>query len=152
MQSVVEALNAARLAHPMPGFVAAAATEGRIIHASAYGLRDPDSDAAMSLDTVFRIYSMTKAITATAALQLVEQNRIGLDDPVASYAPEIGAIEVLAGFDAAGAPLTRPAKTPVTMRQLLTHTSGFGYTMWNQDLARYSDWAMRTGRNRGLSP
>ena len=91
----------------------------------------------MTLDTVFRIASMTKAITCVAAMQLVEQGKLRLDEPVPNIDPALGSPQVLEGFDAAGAPRLRPAKRPITLRHLLTHTAGFSYEVWDADMVRY---------------
>jgi CubicO group peptidase (beta-lactamase class C family) len=95
-------------------------------------------DAAMSMDTVFRIASMTKAITATAAMQLVEQGRLALDQPAGEVVPQLANPQVLEGFAPDGTPRLRPARRPVTLRALLTHTAGFVYDTWNADLNRYA--------------
>ena len=94
------------------------------MYQGAFGQRALDQPAAMTLDTVFRIASMTKAVTAIAALQLVEQGRLALEEPVGDRMPELGAVQVLEGFDAAGSPRLRPPRRPITLRHLLTHTSG----------------------------
>ena len=91
----------------------------------------------MTPDTIFRIASMTKAVTSVAAMQLVEAGLIELDQPIGRVLPELAAPQVLAGFDAAGKPRLRPARRPITLRHLLTHTAGFGYEMLNSDLIRY---------------
>jgi CubicO group peptidase (beta-lactamase class C family) len=93
----------------------------------------------MTADTVFWIASMTKAITSTAAMQLVEQGKLALDRPIAEVLPELAAPQVLEGFDPAGAPRLRPAKRPITLRHLITHTSGFVYDIWNPDIGRYME-------------
>jgi methyl acetate hydrolase len=95
----------------------------------------------MTVDTVAWIASMTKALTATAAMQLVEQGRLELDRPARQWVADLGSMRVLEGFDEAGKPQTRLATKPITIRQLLTHTSGFGYTMWSEDLLRYKEAA-----------
>ena len=91
----------------------------------------------MTPDTVFRIASMTKAITSVAAMQLVEQGKLTLDGPVPNIDPALGSPQVLEGFDAAGAPKLRPAKRPITLRHLLTHTAGFSYDIWDANTVRY---------------
>jgi methyl acetate hydrolase len=91
----------------------------------------------MTLDTVFWIASMTKPVTSTAAMQLVEQGKLRLDEPIADVLPELRSPQVLEGFDASGTPRLRPAKRPITLRHLLTHTAGFSYDVWNADIGRY---------------
>jgi CubicO group peptidase (beta-lactamase class C family) len=91
----------------------------------------------MSPDTVAWIASMTKAITGAAAMQLVEQGKLDLDAPAAAVVSELEQAQVLEGFDAAGQPKLRPPKRPITLRHLLTHTAGFGYEIWNGDVAAY---------------
>jgi CubicO group peptidase (beta-lactamase class C family) len=93
----------------------------------------------MAIDTVVWIASMTKPVTSAAAMQLVEQGRLQLDEPAARWAPELVAVQVLEGFDASGAPRLRRPTRPVTLRHLLTHTSGYGYGMWNAPIARYME-------------
>ena len=90
-----------------------------------------------SVDSIFQIASMTKAITTVAALQLVEQGKVDLAEPVARQLPQLANVEVLEGFDAAGKPALRPARTPITLRHLLTHTSGLCYDIWDGDMFRY---------------
>ncbi len=92
----------------------------------------------MDNDTVCVIHSMTKPITAAAAMQLVEQGRINLDAPAGDICQYLGEVQVLEGFGADGKPMLRPPAAPVTLRQLLTHTSGFAYTTWNEVLRDYT--------------
>lgn len=121
----------------VPGVVAMATTPDETIYEGAFGVRNLDSGAAMTLDTVFRIASMTKAITSVAAMQLVEEGRLSLDAPLTGIDPAIDNPQVLEGFDAAGAPVLRPAKRPITLKHLLTHTAGFTYEAWNANTKRF---------------
>ena len=119
------------------GVVALAADDGGIVYEGAFGTREAGKDQPMTLDTVVWIASMTKAVTSVAAMQQVEQGRIGLDEPLAEKVEELRDIHVLDGFDDAGAPRLRPPRRPITLRHLLTHTAGFTYDLWNQDMVRY---------------
>jgi len=121
----------------VPGVVAVAADDSGVIYEGAFGRRAVGSTAPMTLDSVFRIASMTKAITGTAAMQLVEKGRIGLEQPMGDVLPLVRDVKVLEGFDGDGTPRLRDPKTPVTLRHLLTHTAGYGYDIFNRDLARY---------------
>src|SRR6202047_4722244 len=124
-------------AREIPGVVAIAANSKEVIYQGAYGKRDLSKDDAMTLDSVFWIASMTKAITATAAMQLVEQGKLSLDAPIGKMLPDLASPQVLEGFDANGAPRLRPAKNPITLRHLMTHTAGFCYHLWNGDMVKY---------------
>ena len=121
----------------VPGVVAMAANDKGIIYEGAFGTRDLARGPEMTLDTIFRLASMTKAITSVAAMQLVEQGRLQLEQPIGNVLPELSAPQVLEGFDDAGAPRLRPAKRPITLHHLLTHTAGFGYETWDPNLIRY---------------
>jgi methyl acetate hydrolase len=123
----------------IPGVVAMAATGKEVVYQGAFGKRDLSRDAVMTPDSVFWIASMTKAITAAAAMQLVEQGRLSLEGPIGKLLPDLAAPQVLEGFDADGEPKLRPARNPITLRHLLTHTAGFCYNMWNGDMVRYLD-------------
>ena len=124
-------------AKEVPGVVAMAATDKGVLYEGAFGLRALDQSTPMTLDTVFRIASMTKAITSVAAMQLVEQGKLKVEEPVPNIDPGLGSPQVLEGFDAAGAPKLRPAKRPITLRHLLTHTAGFSYDIWDANTGRY---------------
>ncbi len=130
-------LRAATDAKEVPGLVAMAATDKGILYEGVFGTRDLGKGPAMTRDTVFRIASMTKAVTSTAAMQLVEQGKLKLEAPVPDIDPALGSPQVLEGFDAAGAPKLRPAKRPITLRHLLTHTAGFCYEIWDANMVRY---------------
>jgi methyl acetate hydrolase len=124
-------------AREIPGVVAVAATGNEVVYQNAFGKRDLSKDDAMTEDSVFWIASMTKAVTAAAGMQLVEQGKLSLEEPIGKVLPDLAAPQVLEGFDAAGAPKLRPAKNPITLRHLMTHTAGFCYDMWNGDMVKY---------------
>jgi CubicO group peptidase (beta-lactamase class C family) len=130
-------LRRATEAKEVPGVVAMAATDKGVLYEGAFGTRDLAKGPEMTLDTIFRLASMTKAVTSVAAMQLVEQGRLQLDQPVGNVLPELATPQVLEGFDESGAPRLRPAKRPITLRHLLTHTAGFGYEVWDPELIRY---------------
>ena len=88
---------------------------------------------------------MTKALTATAVMQLVEQGKLQLDEPISKVLPDLAAPQVFEGFDDKGEPRLRPAKRPITLRQLLTHTAGFTYDFWDADTAKYVKYANLPG-------
>ncbi len=124
-------------AKEIPGVVAMAANGNEVIYQGAFGKRDLSKDDAMTADSVFWIASMTKAITAAAGMQLVEQGKLSLETPIGKLLPDLASPQVLEGFDTSGAPKLRPAKNPITLRHLMTHTAGFAYDMWNGDMVRY---------------
>jgi len=109
------------------GYVLLVARGGKLVYSAAIGMRDRARQIPMTLDTRFRIASMSKPITSVAVLMLYEEGRFQLDDPVARFLPEFANERVFSGIDAQGALTTEPAKDPITIRQLLTHTSGLGY-------------------------
>ncbi len=123
----------------VPGVVALATDSNGTIYEGGFGERLQGGGAAMTADTVVWIASMTKAITATAAMQLVEQGRLHLDRPAQDVAPALAEARVLDRFDDAGRPVTRPPARPVTLRHLLTHTAGFSYEFWQQPIIRYQE-------------
>src|ERR1700730_10967089 len=112
------------------GVVAMGATQRGVIYEGAFGHANLQTGAAMTPDTVFWLLSMTKAITATACMQLVEQGKLPLDQPASEILPQLTSPQVLEGFDAAGQPKLRPARRPITVRHLLSHTSGYKYSIW----------------------
>jgi methyl acetate hydrolase len=123
----------------VPGVVAMAATRGEVVYEGAFGRRALPDGSPMTTDTVFWIASITKAITSMAAMQLVEQGKLTLDVPIADVLPELSAPQVLTGFSPSGEPQVRPAKGSITLRHLLTHTSGFVYDIWNAEMGRYME-------------
>ena len=127
--SIADSLKQAVEAGDVPGVAAmAAAADGTIFEGAAGVLKS---------DSVIWIASMTKAITGAAAMQMVEQGRFGLDTPAAEIVPEIARKEVLVSIGADGTVKMRPARKPITLRHLLTHTSGMGYDTWDADIFRY---------------
>jgi methyl acetate hydrolase len=137
--AVDQVLERAVDAGEVAGVVALAADGEDVVYEGAFGKREIGQGPDMTLDTVFWIASMTKAVTSVAAMQLVEQGRLELDEPLGGRLPELASPQVLEGFDAAGAPRLRPAKRPITLRHLLTHTAGFTYDIWNADMGRYME-------------
>ncbi|HEX3995522.1 MAG TPA: serine hydrolase domain-containing protein [Acetobacteraceae bacterium] len=149
------ALAAAVADEKIAGLVAAAADEGGVIYESAFGRRNVSQPQRMTTDSVFRIASMTKAITAAAAMQMVEQGKLSLDQPAREILPFLNDTKVLLGFDANDIPIMRAPRTQITLRNLLTHTAGFVYDTWNEEMARYAKItdlpACRTGKLESLS-
>jgi methyl acetate hydrolase len=137
LKSIDRILRQAVESTAMPGVVAVAATGTEILYEGAFGWRELGRKAPMTLDTVVWIASMSKAITAAAAMQLVEGGKLSLERPASEVVPELAAARVLEGFDAAGQPQLRAPKRPITLRHLLTHTAGFGYEIWDPAIARY---------------
>jgi methyl acetate hydrolase len=127
----------------VPGVVAMVTDAQRNVYEGVAGKRRVDRDADMTTDTVFGIFSTTKAMTGTAALQLVEEGKLDLDAPAKTYVPEIGELKVIEGFDAHGEPLLRAPKRDVTARMLLLHTAGLGYDFFNE---RYNRLAQEKGQ------
>jgi methyl acetate hydrolase len=136
--SIAETLRTGVEKRGIPSAAAIVANAGNITYFGAFGKRDSATSINVTTGSIFRIASMTKAITTTAALQLVEQGKVTLDEPVAKHLPQLAKLDVLEGFDGAGKPMLRPAKTPIALKHLLTHTSGFVYPTWNATLAQYN--------------
>lgn len=123
----------------VPGVVALLADDSGQVYEGAWGERAAGSGQPMTTDTVAWLASMTKAVTTVAAMQLVEQGRLALDEPLHPLVPFLGEARVLEGFDDEGAPRLRTPRGPITLRHLLTHTSGFTYDFFSQDMARYCE-------------
>jgi len=120
----------------VPGVVAMITDRSANIYEGAAGERMLDGGQPMTADTVFAIFSTTKAITGTAILQCVEEGKLDLDAPAKSYVPDIGKLEVLEGFDASGKPKLRAPKREITTRMLMLHTAGLGYDFFNASYFR----------------
>ncbi|MEP6817332.1 MAG: serine hydrolase domain-containing protein, partial [Marmoricola sp.] len=127
----------------VPGVAAVATDRDRNIYEGAAGKRALGEDADFTPDTTCAIFSTTKAIAGTACLQLVEEGKLDLDAPAKQYAPAIGELGVLDGFEDDGTPRTRAPKRDITTRMLLTHTAGFGYDFFNE---RYNRLAQEQGQ------
>ena len=118
----------------IPGAVALVARHGKIVYHKAFGYADNQSGRVMKNDDIFRIASQTKAVTATAVMILWEEGKFGLDDPISAYIPEFKNPKVLKDFNPKDSSYTTvPAASEITIRELLTHTSGVGYGMIDGD-------------------
>ena len=137
LRRVDQILRQATESKVSPGIVAVAATDRGILYEGAAGGVDMANGPPIGPDTIFWIASMTKAVTAAACMQLVEQGKLQLDQEMGKLLPDLASPKVLVGFDASGAPQLRPAKRPITLRHLLTHTSGFVYSIWDPLMLEY---------------
>lgn len=118
----------------VPGVVALIARNGKIVFYNAYGMADNKEKKEMKKDAIFRIASQTKAITSTAVMMLWEEGKFQLDDPISKYIPEFGEAQILDTFNEADSTYTiKPAKDQITIRDLITHTSGLGYGVIDGD-------------------
>jgi CubicO group peptidase (beta-lactamase class C family) len=127
----------------IPGVVALVTDKKGVLYENAFGVADVSSGRALKTDALFRIASMTKPITSVALMQLVEQGKIGLDDPAEKYLPELKNPKVITSFDAkTGEYQLRPASRPATVRNFLTHTSGLAYPFTS---ATYRDFKPKAG-------
>jgi CubicO group peptidase (beta-lactamase class C family) len=136
LKNIETAFTQAVESKKMPGIVAAAVTDKGTLYEGAFGTREIGKNAPMTVDTIVWIASMTKAITGTAAMQLVEKGKLSLDAPASSVVPDLAQAKVLEGWDG-DKPRLRAPKRPMTLKHLLTHTSGYSYEIWRPDIARY---------------
>ncbi|MBW0089328.1 beta-lactamase family protein [Pseudonocardia sp. KRD-184] len=134
--AIDQVLQAAVDAGAVPSVAAIAADRNGVIYEGAAGPRAAGSDDPLTVDTHFRIMSMTKMVATTAALQQVEKGALDLDAPIADYCPEFADVQVLDGWDG-DTPRLRAPKSQATVKQLVTHTSGLGYWFWSEDLVRW---------------
>ncbi len=140
MQVAIDSVLEAGVARgAVPGVVATVIDTDGVLYEGSAGERSIGSAVAMTTDTVGAIFSMTKAVTGAAAMQLVEQGQIDLDAPASAVCEELADPVVLEGFDGDGQPITRPAASEPTLRQLLTHTSGYVYEIWDADMAKWHE-------------
>jgi methyl acetate hydrolase len=134
----------------VPGVVVAVTDRERTIYEGAFGERGLGNGVPMTTDTVFYLASMTKPITATCAMQLVEQGKLELDAPISKYVPETKQkLQVLEGWDDKGKPKLRPPKREIALRDLMTHSSGFVYNLWDADFDRYMKETKLPGLDSG---
>jgi len=118
----------------LPGIVSLVTRNGKIVHWKAYGMANNQENKALKRDDIFRIASQTKAITATAVMMLWEEGKFQLDDPISKYIPEFKNPQVLKSFKYSDTTYTtEPAKSEITIRHLITHTSGIGYGVIDSD-------------------
>ncbi len=134
--SITAAIAPVLAAHGIPGAVAMVGNRAGTLATAAVGRHAPDG-VALAADAQFQIASMTKAITSVAAMQLVEAGKLDLDAPIGALLPDLADAKVLTGFADDGTPQLRAAARPITLRHLLTHTSGLGYEFMQADLVRY---------------
>ncbi|WP_066163169.1 serine hydrolase domain-containing protein [Gordonia hydrophobica] len=123
-------------AERVPGVVATVTRSSGDVYTGAAGVASVGDPTPMSADTVFAVFSCTKAFTATTVLQCVEEGLIDLDAPASEYVPEIGELEVLEGFAADGSQILRAPTTPITTRMLMLHTAGFSYSFFSPEYGR----------------
>jgi CubicO group peptidase (beta-lactamase class C family) len=139
--AIDEVLRGAVESGGVPQVAAIAADRDGVIYAGAAGPRAAGQHDPVTVDTLFRIMSMTKMPCTVVALQQLEQGKLDLDAPVTEYCPEFAEVQVMIGFDGE-APILRPPARPATVRHLITHTSGLGYWFWSERLVR---WEKLTG-------
>lgn len=130
----------------LPGVVVKAINkDGSTVHSYATGTTGLQSHDKVDLHTVFWIASCTKAVTAMACMQLVEQGKIEMDEPVDKFIPELTSkAQILTGFNDRDEPQFKAPTRKITLRHLLTHTAGLGYTFFNENLKKY---ALQRGDN-----
>jgi CubicO group peptidase (beta-lactamase class C family) len=133
-------LQQAQATTGIPGMVALVVNKDGVIFEKAYGKMDVTNNKPMTPDAIFRIASMTKPVTSTAIMMLVEEGKVNLDAPLSQYMPELGDRQVYSSFNLDDGTFTaEPAKTEITIRHLLTHTSGLGYGFASPVLAKATE-------------
>jgi methyl acetate hydrolase len=138
-RSLDELFHTAVESGDLVGGVAMAGTAEQVLYQGAFGCRDRETGDKTAIDNVFMLASLTKTVTAVAAMQLVERGMLGLDDPIGSVLPQLAHPDVLEGFADDGTPILRPARQQITLRRLLSHTSGLGHEIWDASLLRYQE-------------
>jgi CubicO group peptidase (beta-lactamase class C family) len=146
-----ETLRSGIARRKIPAAVGMVATGSKTLYAGAFGKRDSEGTLA-AVDSIFAIASMTKAITTVAAMQLVEQGKVTLEEPVSKYLPQLEKLDVLQGFDAGGKPILRPSRTAITLKHLLTHTSGLCYDTWDERMFRFASLSAGAPASGAVGP
>lgn len=136
LDAIPKSLNMFVARKQLPGFVSAVAKDGKLVHFSAIGKRDVERDLPMENDTIFRMYSMTKPVTGAAVMILIDEGKISVDDPVSKYIPEFAELKVMETAEDGSTKIV-PAKTVMTIKHLLTHTSGLSYGIFDPSVAKY---------------
>jgi methyl acetate hydrolase len=137
----------------IPCVTATVATADKITYQGAFGTRDAASGVKVTPDSIFAIASMTKAVTSAAAMQLVEQGKITLDEPASKFLPDLAKLEVIDGFDPiTGKPKMHTVRTPITLKHLLTHTSGLAYPQWSEVMMQYTKATGKSFRPTTVAP
>lgn len=134
----------------IPGAVTVVARRGRVVHFKAYGRRDPGRDEPMERDAIFRIYSMTKPLVSVALMMLVEEGRLLLSDPLSAFVPEFSDVKVRAERD--GRAELVPASRPITVHDLLRHTSGLTYEWMDEGPVQKAYAEAEAGRRSRSNP
>ena len=134
--SIDDVLRDGIKAHGIPCVTAVVGSVDKILYQGAFGVREAGGPA-VKIDSIFSIASMTKAVASAAAMQLVDQGKATLDEPVSKHLPQLANLQVVSGYDAAGKAILKPASRPVTLRLLMSHTSGFAYDTWDENMFRY---------------
>ncbi|MGA8050239.1 MAG: serine hydrolase domain-containing protein [Burkholderiales bacterium] len=135
----------------VPGVAAMVTSREGTLYEGAFGKRMLGGEAPMELDTVCWLASLTKALVAAGAMQLVERGVLDLNEPVRRRLPELGEAMVLEGFDDDGRPRLRAPARAITLRHLLTHTAGFGYEFWNAEIMKYQQATGTPGTGSGMN-
>lgn len=137
LEKVLE--NTVNRAGGAPGVVAMVTDRNGNIYEGAAGFRDLDTKVPMTTDTVFALFSTTKAITGAVLMKLIEEGKVSLEDPVKKYVPEIEDIMVLDSFNSDGTPKLRKPNKDITINMLMLHTAGFGYEFFSENDRRYRE-------------
>ena len=147
---LTNAMHAAVDQNQVAGIVTMLVRHGKVVSLDAYGKRSLATGAPMTTDTMFRIYSQSKPLTGLAMMILYEQGKWRLDDPVAKYVPEFANLKVFSGLDKDGKPSTVDPVHAPTMRELVTHTAGFGYGLGADNYVDQQYQALHVLKSNGL--